>query len=810
VRALTSDIHWSLRLVRRRPAFSLAIVLTLAGAIAAVTTTVGVATAVLWRPLPFANASRLAFVWENTGANGGMEPARVTGFRFTEWDRGTRAFSSMAAFGSVGFLAEGASGPAIVDGVRVTTNYFSTLGIQPALGRDFTAADGEPGAPPVVILSHGLWRDWFGARTDVIGTDVRLANVPYRIVGVMPDGVFPAWPVNPATVTLDPESRRLWVPMARTPALAANVRAHVLGVVGRLADGRSAADAEAELTRMARTSDPDAHGAALRPFRDQFVRDARLPLMALLGAALAVLLVAATNLAAVQGSAIESRRAELSVRAALGAGRARLARQLVTEAAMLTTAGAITGVAASAAVLARIPSLLPPSVPLLTPPSVDARTLLAAAVVSLFAAVMLAAWSFTRTFATTTPAPRGVAPLARSRTFRALVIAQVAVAMALVSAAALLQQSLDAVRRQRAGFAIDNVLVAHVTLAGAAYNTTTSRVLAVERELTDALAHLPGARGAAFAYDHPLEANWIDSFRLSGSAGARDDTSGSAQLRIVSPSYFDTLGVDLVGGRGFTEQDDFTHEGVALVNEAFAARLQDGPALDRVLHSGSTAAARPDVRLPSEFRIVGIVANERFKGLEAPVEPAVYFSTRQFPQQQLVLLLRTLADPMPLATPARQTIGRIDATLPVDTMSTLSAILAEQMVARRATTQVLSGFAGGALALAALGLYGLLALLVASRVRETGIRLALGSSPPREAGRVLRTCLGSAAAGVAIGIALALVGGRLLQSLLVGVTARDVTTLAIVSGVMVAVAVLSAALPAWRAARVDPSIALRA
>ncbi len=810
MRTLASDIRWSLKLLRRRPAFSATIVLTLAAAIAAVTTTTAMATAVLWRPLPFAAANRLVFVWENTGASGGTEAARVTGFRFTQWERGTRTLSRIAAFGAAGFLADTAGGPTQVNGVRVTTNYFATLGIAPQLGRDFTTADGDPGAAHVVILSHALWIEWFGGRADAVGTSIRLDGGPYTIVGVMPAAVFPGWPVNPAAVTLDAESRRLWVPIARTPALAANVRAHVLGVVGRLADGRSIDDAASELTRLVDPTDPDTHGAALRPFRDQLVRDARLPLIALLGAAFAVLLVAATNLAALQGSAIEGRRAELSVRAALGAGRARLARQLVTEAAMLTTTGAMLGVALSAVALARIPSLLPPSVPLLTPPSVDARTLLVAASVAVFAAAMLAAWPFARTLAATAPAPRGFVPLARSRTFRALVVAQVAFAMALASTAALLQRSLDAVRRQPTGFVVDNVLTATVALPGAAYDGSTDRVVSTERRMADELARLPGARAVAFAYDLPLEAHWIDAYRVSGSTAGRDDTSSSAQLRIVSPSYFDTMRVGVIDGRGFTEHDTYAAAGVAVVNEAFAARLLDGPALNRSLHTGSTLRARRDVQLPSEFRIVGVVENERFRGLESPVEPAVYLSTRQFPQQQVVMLMRTAADPLALAPSVRESLRRIDPGVPVDRMAALSSILAGQLVTRRATTSVISSFAAGALTLAGLGLYGLLALLVASGVRETGIRLALGASPAQEAGRVVKNAVLSAAAGVACGSALSLAGGRLLQSLLVGVTPRDATTLALASGTIAAVAVASAALPALRAARVDPAKALRA
>jgi putative ABC transport system permease protein len=807
VRILLDDIRWSLRLNRQRPAFAATVVLTLAAAVAAVTIAIGVATAVLWRPLPFTHADRLVFAWENTGTNGATTPARVTGFRYEQWRRGSRSLRSVALFSAVGYLAETGSGAVVLNGVRVSSNYFSTLGIAPMLGRDFVAADAEPGAPNVVILSYGLWKEWLGGRREAIGSTVQLAKRPFTVIGVMPPAVFPAWPENPATVTLDPDSRRLWTPIALSPAYAANGRSHLYGVVAELAEGRTMDEAAVELTGLVQPSDPDAHGAVLRPFRDQFVGDARVALMALVCAALAVLLVACTNLAALQGSAIESRRAELTVRAALGAGRARLARQLGTEAAVLALVGAGFGVAAAKVALSRLPDVLPPSVPLLTIPSLDARTVLAASALSALSGLALAVWPLIRMRAVMS---RGVVPLARTAAFRGLVVIQVALAMAIVASAALLQQSLDTVRNRDAGFAIDNVLVANVTLAGAAYNASLDHVVASEQRLVDGLAHLPGARGAAFAYDNPLEAHWIDGFTISGSAPGRDDVSDSAQLRIVSPSYFDTMGVHVVTGRAFSERDGLGADGVALVNQAFADRTLDGPVLNRIIRSGSArASSSNDPRVPVEFHVVGIVANERFRGLERPSEPAVYLSTRQFPQLQPVVLVRTAVDPRSLAGPAREVVRRFDPGLPVATMTTLSAILAEQLVTRRSTTHVIDGFATGSLALAALGLYGLLALLVASRTRETGIRLAIGSSPSREALRVVRECLASAGAGVVAGVMLAVPGGRLVRSLLVGVTPADVTTLAATAGLLLAVAVIAAGVPAWRAARVDPSIALR-
>jgi putative ABC transport system permease protein len=808
MRGWMADVRWALRLLARRPAFAATVILTLAVAFSAVASAYGIATAVLWRPLPFAQPDRLVFVWENSATDGAVSASRVTGFRFDQWVRGSRSLESMALFGSIGFLADQGNGAVIVHGARVSSNYFETLGISPVIGRGFAPSDSEPGQGQVVVLSHSLWTEWFGGRPDVIDRKIQLGRRPYTVIGVMPPVVFPAWPVNPAAVTLHSESRRLWVPITRTAAVTTTARAHVFGVVGRLREGVSMEAAQSELSQLTSTSDPDPHRALLRPFRDQFVRDARTPLIALIGAALAVLLVACTNLAALQGSSVEARRAELSVRAALGAGRARLARQFATEAVILVMCGGALALAASHIMLLRVPKLLPPSVPLLTMPSVNQEIVLLVVVMSVAATLALTAWPLAHARTSTSPAPRGNPPLARSLVFRGLVVAQIALAMALVAVAALLQRSLNTVRAQDAGFTIDRVLVGDVTLAGTAYRDPAG-IVAGERRLASELAALPGATAVAFSYDHPLEANWSDSFALSGSAAAPDDIRGSAELRIVSPAYFATMQVEVLDGRALMEQDDLGATGAVVVNEAFARTVVDGPVLDRTLRSSSPRMSWNDPRVPTEFRIVGVVEDERFKGLEQPSAPAVYMSTRQFPQGQLVMLIRTAGDPGAIAGGARETVKRFDPQVPVGTLSPLTSILADQLVARRATTQVIDGFAAAGLGLAALGLYGLLALLVAGRMRETGIRLALGSSPAIEAVRVVRVCIISTSAGVACGLGLAMVAGRLVEGLLVGVSGRDALTLSVVSATMMGVAFVAASLPAWRAARVDPASVLR-
>ena len=292
MRGWIADVRWALRLLARRRVFAATVILTLAVAFSAVASAYGIATAVLWRPLPFAQPDRLVFVWENSGTDGAVNASRVTGFRFDQWVRGSRSLESMALFGSIGLLADQGNGAVIVHGVRVSSNYFETLAISPVIGRGFAPSDSEPGQGQVVVLSHSLWTEWFGGRPDVIDRKIQLGGRPYTVIGVMPPVVFPAWPVNPAAVTLDSESRRLWVPITRTASLATAARSHVFGVVGRLREGVSMDVAQSELSQLTSTSDPDAHRAVLRPFRDQFVGDARTPLIALIGAALAVLLVA--------------------------------------------------------------------------------------------------------------------------------------------------------------------------------------------------------------------------------------------------------------------------------------------------------------------------------------------------------------------------------------------------------------------------------------------------------------------------------------------------------------------------------------
>jgi predicted permease len=801
---LFDDLRWAVRHAKRRPIFSLAVIVTLSVAIGGAASAFGIADAVLWRPLPFDDAGRLVFVWEESEREGQPAPSRVTGARFAAWRDVDSGLASISLFGAAGFTVDDDGGAASIRGVRVSANYFDTLGIRAALGRTFTADDEVPGSHRVVILSHRVWQQRFGRRPDAVGSLFRLNGQPYVIVGVMPPATFPAWPVNPAIVTLDAEARDVWVPIPRTPALDQNGRAHVFGVLARLGDGVSGTDAAARLDLTSGATAVDPHRARLAPLREQLTAGARASLLVLGAAALAVLLIACANLAALYASLFESRRAELAVRTAIGAGSARLARQLLLETSLLAACGATGGLLIARAALGAIPGAVPAAVPLLTSPSVDWRVSGAAIALALLATAILTGWPVARVFAAA-PAPRGVAPRPRMSVYRTLVVAQVAITVALASAAGLLMRSLDSIRMQDPGFSAERVLVADIGLPSSAPGEPGLITLA-ERSLIDAVAAVPRVRAVATAYDHPLEANWSESPTVVGDA-THEERRQQVELRIVSPGYFDALGVEMLNGRPFTEREGMDAPGVAVVNEAYAREI-GGTVIGRRIRTGTPRFNFTGA--PEEFEVVGIAGNERVRGLEEAARPAFYLSTRQFPQTSFVMLVRTAADPILLAGDVRAAVRASGAGITFDRPTSLEAVLDGQLAPRQMTTVLVGGLASAALVLAALGMYGLLAVLVESQRREIGVRLAIGATPASVSRQVMIGSLRNAGAGVGLGCAAALLAGQLLQSLLAGVSAHDPINLATAAGMLLAIAVGASVLPAVRAARVDPVEALRA
>jgi predicted permease len=767
-------------------------------------TAYGIATSVLWRSLPFEDSSQLVFVWEEVERDGQRYPSRVTGRRFATWQETPGIFASVSLFASVAFTVNETAQTESIRGVRVSTNYFKTLGIRPLIGRTFLPTD-EAGEERVVILSHALWTERFGGRRDVLGQTWRLGGLPYRIIGVMPRGAYPGWPTNPASVTLNEESRQLWVPVTPTAQVTSNDRSHVFGVLARLAPHVDRVGAQDALNRWSTDASTEPHQAWMTPFREQFVRDVRTPLLVLLVAALTVMTVAIGNVAALHLASFEARRGEFAARTALGAGAARLVRQLIVETTLVVIAGACVGTLAAHVILVRVPSFLPASVPLLTPMAVDSLLVI---YVALFSMVTVTALTIgpIRRLIRIAPAARGVLARPRTSAFRLLVISQVALTMVLVVVAALLRQTLEWISRRDPGFITDNVLVADIGWPRA-HTDAALRVATAESDLTRSLAALPSVVAGAVAYDHPLEANWSEMYVVAGD-GASQHTAREAELRIVSPEYFRALGVAVLEGTTFDDRYRLGTPGGVVVNDALAQQIER-PVVGRQLRIDAARRAW-GVEAPQDFEILGIVEDERFKGLDRSTEPAIYVSTRQFPQQAASLLVRTAGDPLLAAPAVRAAALSGNPGMTISRVTSLRAILEEQLVERRVTSQVIGGFAIAALVLATIGLGGLLALHVASRSSEIGVRLALGATRRRVACQIVGESVRNVGIGVALGSIISILSARISSTLLVGVSPVDPMTLLAVASLLFVVAVGAALVPAVRAAKIDPVQALRA
>jgi putative ABC transport system permease protein len=797
------ELRWALRRASRQPVTTTTVILTLAATIAAVTTAFGLADAILWRPLPYADAERLVFVWERTDGPE-QAPMRVTASRFVDW-RASTAFTGIAIFAAAGFTLDGNDGATAVRGVRVSPNYFDILGVRPLLGRTFAAGEDATGSHQVIVLSNEFWRGQFGGDPNVVGREIRLSGQPYSIIGVMPSMMYPGWPVNPARVTVDRSAHQFWVPVPNTPAFATNARSHVWGTLARLAPGVTLDAAARAIQSPSSTATTDPHGATLQPLREQFVSDARLPLLLLLVAAAAVLIVACANLAAVQIASFETRRIELALRTALGANAARLARQLTFEALVQSALAGLAGITVTYLALTMIPQSLPPHIPFMTTPQLNVRVALFGSAIALIAGIALAAWPIASVL-TGRIASRGVAGGGRRSVYRGLVVMQVAAAVGVVTAAALLVQSLQRVSTRDTGFVMDNIVVAQVGLPSGNFRTPES-VARFEKQLRERMGGHAGVVGVALAYDHPLVSNWSNSYTLVGATESADDSTQQAELRIVSPSYFEALHVEVLNGRAFTDREAGRAPGVAVVNESLA-RETGGTVVGRRVRLSPPRFTWGE-GVPEEFEIVGVVEDERFRGVEAPSLPALYVSTLQFPQTSFALLTATRGELGGIAATLRSAVRDLERQATVTPARALASIAEEQLAPRRVTTEVIGGLSGASLVLAALGVYGLLAVAVAARRREIGVRIAVGASPLSVGRHILLESFTTTAWGIGIGAALAFFASRLLEGMLVGVSAHDPLTFGLVSVMILLVAAGAALVPAVRAARTDPAITLR-
>jgi putative ABC transport system permease protein len=805
---LSQDLRFAVRSARRDPVFTAVAVLTLALGIGVDTAMFSVLDAVLLRELPYADPARLVTLRQMFPKIGelalGTAPAEYLDYR----DR-TQAFASVAGYEERAMDLTGEGEPVRVQAQRVTHTLFSTLGVSPLAGRTFSAAEDEGGGGRVALLSYELWQRHFGGSAQTVGRVVRLDEQPYTIVGIMPRGFdFPV----PAARAGEPPA--VWVPMAFTAKEIADRAAEFpVHVVARLRPGVSVEQAQSEVAGVAaafQSEHRDIYSGNLQlevtlsPLGAEAAARARPLLLTLGGAVVFVLLIACANVMNLLLSRATVRQREMAVRNALGASASRLARQLLTEAVLLTSAGGVLGCLLAHGLLRLVTSAWPSSVAGVTQAHLDLRVLAFTVVVSMVSGLLCGLapalrWSRPNLGASLKQGGRPGTAQERHRLRRALVVLEAASALVLLIGAGLLVHSFVEVLRVPMGFAPDGVLIARTTFNRQRYPSAERR-RQTEREMAERLAALPGVTAVGLTTHIPLADERQIGFILEG----EDERSVHwADNALVSGDYFAAMGIRMSSGRTFGREDAPEAPIAAIVNESMARRFfPEGGALGRRLVWGGR-----------KLTIVGIAGDVHIAGLDAVVSPTIYTPVYQVESgatRSAVFVVRTrLADPAALAASVRDAIWSVDRDVPVFDVRALSGIVSRSLATRSFAVTLLASFAAVALFLAVIGLYGVLSYAVTQRTSELGVRFALGATP----GRVVRMVMGDGmrlvAAGTVLGAVMGAMVARLMSGLLFGVRAFDLTTFAAAVALLLAVAGAASLVPARRAARLDPMAALR-
>lgn len=800
---VTRDLRYALRTLQRAPAFAAAAILTIAIGVGATTAIFSALHGVVLRPLPYPEAGRLVSVWENWERRGGP-PQEWTGrSTFADWREHSRSFSAMAAVSDWAPELTGRDRPDILTGALVSPGYFGVLGIQPVLGRRFLPHEERPGQDAVAIISHELWQRRFGGNPAVIGTTLTLNGRATTVVGVLPPG-FRGPLVSGAGV---------WAPLVIDRGRE-DYGNYFLRVIARLAPTATPEGARQDMQRVA-AGIADAQpldyrdvGITLEPLHATVTGPVQRPLWLLFGAVVLILAIACVNVANLQLVRASARQEELAVRAALGAGRERLAAQLLTEGMLLAVAGGTLGVLLGTwgtEVLLRLaPAGLPRSAEIGLQPAVLLFALGATVVTGLLfglaPAVGLPRWQGH----VLRESGRGTSGARGGRVRDALVVAEVGLGMAVLMAAGLLLRSLDELRRVDPGFRVDNTATARVILPSARYPGA-----ADIRRFVDGLeqraAGLPGVQSVGAINVLPLTGLVSDiSFGIEQRMPA-PGSEPAADERRVTPGFFAAMGVPLRRGRGFTTADRSGAPPVAIISESFARRFfPDADPLGQRLRIGGVR----DTASPW-WTIVGVAGSVRSRALDRDPDPEIYVPLAQRAGRGVSLVLRTDGDPTAVLAALRDVVGALDPSLPLSQAATVRELSRASLAPQRFFGSLLGAFAALALVLAGVGLHGVIAFTVRQRVREIGIRLALGARPADVLRAVLGRGMRLTALGLGVGLVAALAATRAVRGLLYDVSPTDPTTFVAVALVFTGTALVACYWPARVAARLDPVEALR-
>jgi len=799
------DVRYAIRSLRKNPSFAAIAILTLALGIGANTTIFSVVNGVLLKPLPYPNPGRLITLWETHPVWGRF--LSVAPANFYDWREQNRSFDKMAALNAYpDYILTGTGEPHRLTGADVTADFFPLLGVKMALGRGFQAAEDH-----AVVLSYSTWERYFGARPEIVGTQVRLNDQSFTVVGVLPrDFSLVSKPSDfQARGQFD-----VWTNLGLNSPPEAWLRGtHPLNVFGRLKPGVPLQQAQADLDRIAanlRHLYPDDNkdkGIVAIPMEEHAVANVRTALFTLLAAVAMVLLIACANIANLLLTRAAARQKEMALRAALGASRRRLAQQLLTESAVLASVGALLGLALT---LWSVPALvrhLPADLPRASGISVDGpvlafTTLIALATGILFGLVPLVQSRDVRLNA------RGVSS-GQSRLRSALIVGQVSLALVLLAGAGLMTRSLRALLQVSPGFRTGNILTARLSLPrryanGYKFGTGAHRQISVfQRALADRVRAIPGVESLGFTSHLPLAGTNNDwSFFIEGRPPKPPGVFDSTDYRPVTAGYFETIGIPIKSGRSFEARDDEDHALVVIVNEAMARQFWPGE---------NPVGQRLKFGDENWRTIVGIAGDVHHEGLAIAPVPEMYIPWGQVPNVEVrpILVVRSLIDPASLTSAVRKAVAEVDRGVPMDHVATMQQIVSGSVSESRFRTTAIALFALLALFVASIGLYGVMSYLVSQRTREFGIRMAVGATRGAVLRQVLQQGAKLAAIGVAIGLAAAALFGRLIASLLYRVKPLDAPTLVGVSILLAAVALLASYIPARRAANADPMDSLR-
>jgi putative ABC transport system permease protein len=826
MQTLLQDLRYGARNLAKNKAFTAVAILTLALGIGANTAIFSVVNAVLLQPLPYKDPGKLVFVW-TTMISQGVPISGSAAPDFREWRTRNHAFQDMGAYANDNLnLSLPGEEPSRLQGADISPQLFSVLGVNPIVGRTFLPEEEQWGRHRVVLLSYSLWQARFGGEKNILSRNLRLGGQDYAIVGVMPKGM-PFFDDLPRA--------DLWVPLSYAPKDEMNTRGnHYLNVVARLKPGITLEAAGTEMSGVAKQIEQQfpenkGLGAKVVTVREQLVGDVRPALLILLGAVAFVLLIACVNIANLMLARATARQQEFAVRAAMGAGRGRLLGQLLLESLPIAILGGVAGVTLASWGIKFLESLIPSDLPRFNPIAINTSVLVFSAAISLFTTLFLALAP--ALFAskgdiqeTLREGGRGGQEHRGSGKLRSLlVVSEVAMAVLLLAGAGLLIKTFGALRHADPGFAADHVLTMQMELSPETDFPNGHEDAAIQfyRDLSERVNALPGVKGAGITTSLPLGfgMGWGKNLDVQGHTPPTSlDNVPIVRFQLSMPGYLPAIAARLRDGRFFSAGDSQTAPGVAIINETLARQFfaNENPIGKSIRMFPPTALVPPEARNPERLppwrTVIGVIADMKDQAINLPAFPSVYAPYTQYHNEgwgTTAFAVRTTGDPLAAINMVRDQIHSLQPNLPVAEIASMDQLLARSLSRARFSTLLLSIFAGLALTLAAVGIYGVMAYAVAQRTREIGVRLALGAQPGDVLGMVLLGGGKLAAFGIVLGLVGALILNRFLRSQLYGVRAHDPLTYAAVALLLGMVGLAACYLPARRATRVDPLVALR-